>query len=131
MAWPASAPDIRGAVECAVPMPAGFEAPAPPRYCFDATLLFRCMEILRIDRRRLADDDPLLFRELQAVCALCRSKAQCLQDLAEKSLDPGCDDWGCYCPNAAMLASIGAAQTAGRGVGRVEAARLSGLSRLR
>ena len=127
MAWPASAPDVRGAVECAVPMSAGFEAPAPPRYYFDATLLFRCMAILRIDRRRLADDDPLLFRELQAVCTLCRRKEACLQDLAAKSLD----DWCCYCPNAAMLTSIGATQNAGRAVRQVEAARLCRLSRLR
>ena len=47
---------------------------------FDASLLFRHMERLRIDRDQLASDDPLLFRELKGRCALCRSKEQCLRE---------------------------------------------------
>ncbi len=51
----------------------GFDTP-PPRYFFDASLLFRCMDLLEVDRSDLERDDPLLFRELQGVCTLCRSK---------------------------------------------------------
>ena len=42
------------------------EAPDLPRYSYDASLLFRRMAALQIDRDELASDDPLLFRELQA-----------------------------------------------------------------
>ena len=48
-----------------------------PRYSYDASLLFRRMAALQIDRDELASNDPLLFRELQAVCTLCRSKERC------------------------------------------------------
>src|SRR5262245_49669613 len=44
------------------------EAPDLPRHSYDASLLFRRMAALQIDRDELASNDPLLFRELQAVC---------------------------------------------------------------
>jgi hypothetical protein len=33
-----------------------------PRYCYDASLLFRRMTLLQIDRDELARDEPLLLR---------------------------------------------------------------------
>src|SRR5262245_62684001 len=44
------------------------EAPAVARYSYDASLLFRRMAALQVDRDELASDDPLLFRELQGLC---------------------------------------------------------------
>lgn len=82
----------------------------PPRYYFDASLLFRCMDLLHIDRREFAQDDPLLFRELQGLCTLCRSKDECSRNLA-RGLD--CfrwDKWWVYCPNSALLTMIEAVQ---------------------
>ena len=63
------------------------------RHSFDASLLFRCMDRLQIDRSDLANADPLLFRELQGVCALCRSKHKCFEDLAREFDDPQWDKW--------------------------------------
>ena len=60
------------------------EASDPPRYSYDASLLFRRMDALHIDRDELASDDPLLFGELQALCTLCRSKERCVLDLARE-----------------------------------------------
>lgn len=52
------------------PQTYGVETTAFARYFFDASLLFRCMDMLPVDRSDLARDDPLLFRELQGVCTL-------------------------------------------------------------
>lgn len=90
------------------------ETSAIPRYLFDASLLFRCMDRLQIDRGVLAKDDPLLFRELQGVCALCHSKEECVRDLAQRFDDARWDRWWVYCPNSARLTMIGAMQNCGR-----------------
>ncbi len=90
----------------------GLDAPLPPRYFFDASLLLRCMDLLEVDRSDLERDDPLLFRELQGVCALCRRKQECWQDLAHEFEDGGWNQWRLYCPNSARLAQIGARHTA-------------------
>jgi hypothetical protein len=71
---------------------------AHPEY--DASLLFCHMALLGIERERLAADDPLLFREMQARCMLCNSKALCVQELGLLGI------WPDYCPHAAMLAQI-------------------------
>jgi hypothetical protein len=111
MAPPRSGQSIPGAGERSQTSN-GFETPAPPRYFFDASLLFRCMDILQVDRSDLARDDPLLFREFQGVCALCRSKKECSQDLAYGFDDARRNRWWLYCPNSAMLATIGAVDAA-------------------
>ena len=82
----------------------GFET--PPRYFFDASLLFRCMDSLQIDRRDLARDDPLLFHELQAMCALCLSKEECAQDLTHEFDNARWNKWRAYCPNSAVLRAL-------------------------
>ena len=92
----------------------GFEMQELPRQFFDASLLFRCMDMLQVDQSELASDDPLLFRELQGVCILCRRKDECAQDLAHQFDDARWDRWWVYCPNSAMLAMIGAVQNCGR-----------------
>ena len=81
---------------------------------FDASLLFRHMERLRIDRDQLASDDPLLFRELKGRCALCRSKEQCVHELTVDQNSVGRESWEMYCPNARTLNILGALQNCAR-----------------
>jgi len=90
------------------------EAPDLPRYSYDASLLFRRMALLRVDRDELASDDPLLFRELQALCTLCLSKERCVLDLAQECDQPGNREWREYCLNATTLNALGAVQNCAR-----------------
>ncbi len=84
-----------------------------PRQFYDSSLLFSCMDMLRVDRRDLAADDPLLFCELQGWCSLCRHKRQCAEDLAHQFDDAKWQNWQEYCPNSAVLTTIGAIQNCG------------------
>ena len=68
-----------------------------------ASLLFRWMDMLQVDRSHLAMDDPLLFYELQGVCAVCLSKEKCAQDLANEFDHVLWNKWWSYCPNSAVL----------------------------
>ena len=90
------------------------EAPDLPRYSYDASLLFRRMAALQVDRNELASNDPLLFRELQARCTLCRSKERCVLDLAQECGEPGNREWREYCLNATTLNALGAVQNCAR-----------------
>ena len=60
------------------------EALELPRHFYDASLLFRCMDMFQVDQRELATDDPLLFHELQGRCSLCPHKDDCARDLEQK-----------------------------------------------
>jgi hypothetical protein len=84
----------------------------PPRY-YDASLMLRRMALSEIDRAELAESDPLLFRELQGVCALCERKARCALDLAKQASGDRSEEWRDYCPNAAALAALGMEQNCG------------------
>lgn len=84
-----------------------------PRYFYDASLMFRRMALHEIDRAELAERDPLLFRELQAVCTLCQRKEQCARDLANEERGDRLEGWRDYCPNAAALAALGMEQNCG------------------
>jgi hypothetical protein len=90
------------------------EAPALARYSYDASLLFRRMAALQVDRDELASDDPLLFRELQGLCTLCRSKERCVLDFAQESEGAGNQTWSEYCPNDATLNALAALQNCPR-----------------
>ncbi len=100
----------------------GGEIENVPSYCYDASLLFRRMAINGIARTELAQDDPLLFCELQARCTLCPSKERCVFDLAHEADDACSDGWRGYCPNAATLVALGAEQS--RRVADIEIAAL-------
>ena len=76
------------------------EAPDLPRHSYDASLLFRRMAALQIDRDQLASNDPLLFRELRGLCTLCRSKERCVLDLAQEGDEPGNQGWRPQCHDA-------------------------------
>jgi hypothetical protein len=93
------------------PVPAAIGEPAPPAArLYDGSLLFGCMDMLQIDRDELANNDPLLFRELQGRCALCRDKAECMHAQARTFEDADWDRWREFCPNASTLTTIGAVQ---------------------
>ena len=85
-----------------------------PRCCYDASLLFRRMTLLQIDRDELARDEPLLLRELQGLCTLCGGKADCVRDLDREWKTGEPQDWREYCPNAATLNALGALQNCPR-----------------
>jgi hypothetical protein len=65
------------------------------------------------DQRDLAANDPLLFRELQGRCSLCRHKNECAEDLAHAFDDAQWQQWREYCPNLTVLTMIGAIQNCG------------------
>ena len=85
------------------------EMPDFPRHSYDASLLFRRMAALQVDREEIARDDPLLFREFQALCTLCQSKERCVLDLAQER-QSGNESWREYCLNATTLDALGAVQ---------------------
>ena len=92
---------------------------------FNIGLLFRCMDMLAIDRSALAQDDPLLFRELQGRCAACRGRATCARELAHELDDAGWDAWRAYCPNSSTLLAIGAVQNCARAAQQIRMPRAS------
>ena len=102
------------------------EAPTLARYSYDASLLFRRMAALQVDRDELASDDPLLFRELQGLCTLCRSKERCVLDLAQESDKSGHPGWREYCPTAATLNALGAVQNCSRAAQYLKTPRSTG-----
>jgi hypothetical protein len=59
-----------------------------PDQSIDPNLLFRRMGMLQVDPSDLERDNPLLFHELQGVCASCLSKEECAQNLAQKLTTP-------------------------------------------
>jgi hypothetical protein len=75
-----------------------------PASCFAAWMC------CKIDHDKLARDEPLLYRELQGVCTLCPNKRDCAFDLADGFDGMRWDEWWLYCPNSAMLTTIGALQ---------------------
>ena len=102
------------------------EAPDLPRHSYDVSLLFRRMAALQVDRDELASDDPLLFRELQALCTLCRSKERCVLDLAQECDEPGNQGWREYCLNATTLNALGAVQNCARAAQYLRMSRSTG-----
>ncbi|MGO9702173.1 MAG: hypothetical protein ACLPX7_23255 [Xanthobacteraceae bacterium] len=91
-----------------------------PRQFYDASLLFSCMDMLQVDQRALAADDPLLFRELQGRCSLCRHKHECAEDRAHPFDDAKWQQWQQYCPNSAVLTMIGAIHNCGYAAQRLK-----------
>jgi hypothetical protein len=84
----------------------------PPHWLYDGSLLFRRMALIQVDQTELAENDSLLFHELQGICTLCRSKDRCIADL-NKPNNNHSDAWREYCPNANALATLGVEQNCG------------------
>jgi hypothetical protein len=70
-----------------------------------ALLLERRMAALDLDRDEILQSEPGVFRDLQRVCTLCRSKKQCSRDMAS---NPDSAVWKDYCPNAGTLLALDA-----------------------
>ncbi|HMA71170.1 MAG TPA: hypothetical protein VKP67_06745 [Xanthobacteraceae bacterium] len=83
----------------------------PPRWSYDASLLFRRMALNHVDRVEIEENDPLLFFELQGLCTLCPSKERCAHDLAKEAGDD--TGWREYCPNAIAFAGLEVQQDCG------------------
>ena len=90
------------------------EAPDLARYSHDASPLFRRMAALQVDREELARNDPLLYRELQGLCALCHDKERCVLDHAQEYDGGGKQSWRDYCPNATTLEALATIQNCPR-----------------
>jgi hypothetical protein len=84
----------------------------PPHWSYDASLLFCRMALTEVDQTELAENDPLLFRELQGLCTLCRSRDRCAAELNEPKHDQS-DRWREYCPNSSALVALGVEQNCG------------------
>lgn len=67
-------------------------------------LLSRRVLALQLDKNEIARVEPDTLRELQRRCALCESLEECELGLADDFADVG---WNAYCPNAAMLNTLG------------------------
>jgi hypothetical protein len=85
------------------------------------------MDVLQIDHDKLARDEPLLSRELQGICNLCPNKQECGFDLAGEFDDIRRDERWLYCPNSAMLTTIGALEKHGSVSNNVQLPKLSHL----
>jgi len=98
--------------DCMPPFPSVEDAQQePPRWFYDASLLFRRMALNHVDRAEITESDPLLFFELQGLCALCPSKERCALDLAQRKDDD--EGWREYCPNATAFAALEVEQDCG------------------
>ena len=62
------------------------------------------LEALGIDGESLARTDPLMVRDMQRVCAMCRDKAQFDADLADGT---AAEHFKSYCSNASTLEVLG------------------------
>ena len=68
-----------------------------------ANLLEKLLLALGVDPEGLANDDPLVMRDLQRLCITCGYKRQCELDLAKGEL---ADNFREYCPNAFTLDAL-------------------------
>jgi hypothetical protein len=66
-------------------------------------LLPQMLSALHIDPDALSRKEPLMFRDLQRVCAMCDSKKRCSRDLGEGTAGVNFED---YCPNSLTLKSM-------------------------
>jgi len=76
-----------------------------------AALLERRLVALDLDREEILQSEPAVFRDLQRVCSLCKSKKQCASDLAHA---PCAAVWKSYCPNVGTLSALDAMPWASR-----------------
>jgi hypothetical protein len=64
----------------------------------------KMLKALGIDVADLARTEPLLVRDMQRVCSLCRDKAHCHGELADGTAAKHYKD---YCPNAPTIDALG------------------------
>jgi hypothetical protein len=66
-------------------------------------LLPRLLKALHIDPEAVARSEPMVYRDLQRVCAMCDSKKRCARDLAAETAAIKFED---YCPNTLTLKTL-------------------------
>jgi hypothetical protein len=66
----------------------------------------RMLKALGIDEAALARAEPLVLRDMERVCAMCRHKRQCDDDLAAGTAAAHYED---YCLNASTIDRLGQA----------------------
>jgi transcriptional regulator with XRE-family HTH domain len=64
----------------------------------------KLLKVLGIDEAALARTQPLVLRDMERVCALCASKAQCDRDLAAGT---SAEHYEGYCLNAPTIELLG------------------------
>ena len=64
----------------------------------------KMLKVLGIDEEALARTQPLVLRDMERVCALCHSKAQCDRDLAAGT---SAEHYEGYCLNAPTIELLG------------------------
>jgi hypothetical protein len=74
-----------------------------------ADLLLRRMAALHLDPVELACMENVMFRDLQRLCVMCKSKGRCVRDLDNRT-DPAWEEWRDYCPNASTLSMLSAVE---------------------
>ena len=71
----------------------------------------KMLEQLGISEERLGQAQPLLLRDMERVCSLCRYKAQCDRELADGT---AAENYHGYCGNATTMESLGRTEIASR-----------------
>jgi hypothetical protein len=66
-------------------------------------LLPQMLAALHIDPDKLSKTEPMMFRDLQRVCAMCDSKKRCSRELNEGNAAVNFED---YCPNSLTLKAV-------------------------
>ena len=64
----------------------------------------KLLKLLGIEEADLARTEPLVLRDMERVCALCRHKGQCDRDLHAGT---SAEHYQGYCPNAPTIDSLG------------------------
>ncbi|WP_315761485.1 MULTISPECIES: hypothetical protein [unclassified Bradyrhizobium] len=63
------------------------------------------LKALSIDEAALARSEPMVLRDMERVCALCKDKPRCHRDLATGTASAHYEE---YCPNAPTIDRLGA-----------------------
>jgi hypothetical protein len=61
------------------------------------------LKALEIDDAALERTHPLVLRDMERVCTLCRHKAKCDMDLADGT---SAEDFSSYCPNESTIKQL-------------------------
>src|SRR6476619_1774787 len=64
----------------------------------------KMLKALGIDEGDLARTEPLVLRDMERVCTLCRHKRQCERELAAGTAT---EHYERYCPNASTIDGLG------------------------
>ncbi len=78
-----------------------------------ADLLYRRMGALHLDPDETGRAEPVVLRDLQRLCSMCKSRGLCKWDLSEFNT---ASNWQDYCPNSMTLRALVAARPVPEGL---------------